>query len=582
MMQSELSKLLTTNEDKRKGILFTYFVGAIWIIGVINIVQNLYFSLTIEGTIGEEYASYNLPNFSFLILMSLIWVGHRWYPLVMRHAFMSLLVIGAIFTFEIEDLSASSLVILTIPIIMAAFLIRPIYGFVYYLGIVATYSLKLQLEGYTLLDETVVPFIGLISMIIFAVVAWLIALSLERALEESRALNRELDQRVQERTQELAQALARESAMAVRNETILTSIADGVLVFDANGRVLISNPAANRLARRDLHPFSLNEVLGSIEGKATELLRGWLGGQKPENQNNVKFEWNGRTISANVAPVILPTTTGGQVGAGQVMVLRDFTREAQLERMKDVFLGTVSHELRTPMSAIKGYVSVLLQTEKASISSDGYEYLQTIDVSIKQLLKLANELIDVSRMETGEIELYREWIDLTTIISQAIKIVQQEFASRNLKLDLKVVENLPELYLDKSRILQIMLNLLSNAYKYTKEGGATVEVMQDEQWVYVAVIDTGVGMKEADQASLFGRFFRASDRVVQQAGGTGLGLSITKGLVELHGGQLAFESQYGVGTTFKIILPKQVAEAQPQALETTDSKAMTTSNLIAA
>jgi signal transduction histidine kinase len=419
-------------------------------------------------------------------------------------------------------------------------------------------------------------------MIIFAVVAWLIALSLERALEESRALNRELDQRVQERTQELAQALARESAMAVRNETILTSIADGVLVFDANGRVLISNPAANRLARRDLHPFSLNEVLGSIEGKATELLRGWLGGQKPENQNNVKFEWNGRTISANVAPVILPTTTGGQVGAGQVMVLRDFTREAQLERMKDVFLGTVSHELRTPMSAIKGYVSVLLQTEKASISSDGYEYLQTIDVSIKQLLKLANELIDVSRMETGEIELYREWIDLTTIISQAIKIVQQEFASRNLKLDLKVVENLPELYLDKSRILQIMLNLLSNAYKYTKEGGATVEVMQDEQWVYVAVIDTGVGMKEADQASLFGRFFRASDRVVQQAGGTGLGLSITKGLVELHGGQLTFESQYGVGTTFKIILPKQVAEAQPQALETTDSKAMTTSNLIAA
>lgn len=580
MMQSELSKLLTTSEDKRKGIIFAYFVGAIWIIGVINTLQNLYLSFTIEGAIGEEYASYNLANFSFLVLMSLIWAGHRWYPLVMRHAFMSLLVVGAIFTFELEDLSAS-LVVLTIPIIMAAFLIRPIYGFVYYIGIGITYAVRLQLEGYSPLDETVVPFIGLVSMIVFAVIAWLIAMSLERALEESRALNRELDQRVQDRTQELAQALARESATAVRNQTILTSIADGVLVFDANGQVLIANPAANRLARKDLQPFSLNEVLTSIEGKATDLLRSWLAGQKPENQNNVKFEWHGRTISANVAPVILPTTTGGQVEAGQVMVLRDFTREAQLERMKDVFLGTVSHELRTPMSAIKGYVSVLLQTEKESISIDGYEYLQTIDVSIKQLLKLANELIDVSRMETGEVELYREWIDLTPIISQASKIVRQEFVSRNLNLELKLVENLPELYLDKSRILQIMLNLLSNAYKYTKEGGATVEVTQDDEWVYVAVVDTGVGMKETDQANLFGRFFRASDRVVQQAGGTGLGLSITKGLVELHGGQLTFESQYGVGTTFRIILPKKVAAPSP-VFEATNGKTMTTSNLIAA
>jgi len=167
---------------------------------------------------------------------------------------------------------------------------------------------------------------------------------------------------------------------------------------------------------------------------------------------------------------------------------------------------------------------------------------------------------------------------LAPIISQAIKIVRQEFVSRNLKLELNVVENLPELYLDKSRILQIMLNLLSNAYKYTKEGGATVEVTQDEEWVYVVVVDTGVGMKEADQANLFGRFFRASDRVVQQAGGTGLGLSITKGLVELHGGQLTFESKYGVGTTFRIALPKKPAEA----LETTGDTVAATSNLVTA
>src|SRR5262245_7464575 len=128
MMQSELGNLLITTEDKRKGIIFSYFVGAVWIIAALNALQNLYLSLTIEGLIGQEYASYNLTNFFFLLLLGLIWVGHRWYPQLMRHAFICLMVIGAIFTFEFEDLSGV-LIVLTVPIIMAAFLIRPIYGF---------------------------------------------------------------------------------------------------------------------------------------------------------------------------------------------------------------------------------------------------------------------------------------------------------------------------------------------------------------------------------------------------------------------------------------------------------------------
>lgn len=207
------------------------------------------------------------------------------------------------------------------------------------------------------------------------------------------------------------------------------------------------------------------------------------------------------------------------------------------------------------MTAIKGYVKVLMDTEKENISQPGFEHLQTIDGSIKQLLTLANELIDISRLEVGEIELYREWVDLIPIIKQAAKLVQQEFAARNLSLEVKLLDNLPLLYLDKNRVLQILLNLLSNAYKYTTQGGATLEITQTGKVVNIRVVDTGVGIKPADQANMFNRFFRATDRVVQQAGGTGLGLSITKGLTELHGGQLTFTSQYGVGTTFQIILP---------------------------
>jgi signal transduction histidine kinase len=552
-------QLSNSSEDKYKGMIFTYFVGAVWIIAAINAVQNLYLSLTIEGEVRQDYASYNPINFIFLLVLGVIWVGHRWYPQLMRHAFIVMMVLSTIFAFELTDVN-ELFVALTLPIIMAAFLVRPIYSFIYYFFIIITYALRVYLEGFSIFDEDIVPFVSLVALIAFAFVAWLIAGSLERALNESRALNRELDQRVQERTRELAEALARESATAMRNKTILESIADGVLVFDANKRVMIANPAANQLAEKSLQNLTLAEILATIEEKAGEMIRHWLWGEKPADQNNVKFEWQGRTISANIAPVVLPTSAEERTDAGHVMVLRDFTKEAELERAKSVFLGMVSHELRTPMSAIKGYVEVLLQMEKDHLSEAGYEYLQTIGVSIKQLLTLANELIDLSRMESGEIEIYREWSDLTGIIKQAVKIVQQEFTARNLSLEVKLESELPKLYLDRNRTLQILLNLLSNAYKYTRQGGATVIVSQTDDWVYVAVKDTGIGIRAADQASLFNRFFRANDKVVQKVGGTGLGLSISKGLTELHGGTLTFASQYGVGTTFTIALPKNGAE----------------------
>lgn len=554
ILKLSFDKQFNQPEDERKGVIFSYFLGAIWLISVINTLQNWYLSWTIEGTIGQEYASYNLGNFSFVVILGLMWWGHRWYPSLIRHIFILLLISGVIFFFSLLDVN-ELFVALALPIIMAAFLIRPVYSFVYYIFIIGIYALRLHLEGFSVTDENVVPFVAFIVLVVIAAVSWLIAQSLDKALAETRALNRELDQRVQDRTRQLAEALARESATAVRNTTILESIADGVLFFDADRQVMIANPAANQLARQDLHTSTLASILTTIEEKARETINTWVQGQKPADQNNVKFEWHDRTISATIAPVVLPAVDGQKVDAGNVMVLRDFTREAELERAKSLFLGMVSHELRTPMSAIKGYVKVLLDTEKGGLSQPGYEYLQTIDGSIKQLLTLANELIDLSRMESGEFELYREWVDLNTIMKQAVRMVQQEFAARNLYLEIKLADNLPQLYLDRNRMMQVLLNLLSNAYKYTAQGGAIVEVTQGEETVQIAVKDTGVGIKPADQANMFSRFFRANDQFVQKAGGTGLGMSITKNLVELHGGQLTFSSQYGSGTTFQVVLP---------------------------
>lgn len=557
--------------DKRKGMIFAYFLGITWIISALNTIQNLYLTFTLNAVDAQEYAHYNFSNIGFLIILGLVWWSHRWYPRLMRHLFVLMLAVGAIVFFDLQEFNGL-FIILTLPIIMAAFLIHPVYSFVYYLLIVIVYFIRLYSAGFSIYDEKVFPFLGLISLTIFAVVSWLIAQSLEKALAETRALNKELDQRVQDRTRELAEALERERSTAVRNTTILESIADGVLFFDAQQRVMIANPAVNQLAQQDLHLSTLTDILTTVEEKARELIKTWIMGQKPVDQNNVKFEWHDQTISATIAPVILPAMDGPAVNAGNVMVLRDFTKEAELERAKSLFLGMVSHELRTPMSAIKGYVKVLLDTEKQSLSEDGYEYLQTIDGSIKQLLTLANELIDLSRLETGEVDLYREWIDLVPIVKQAVKMVQQEFAARNLTLEVKLADNLAKLYLDRNRILQVLLNLLSNAYKYTAQGGATVAITQSDEWMAIVVKDTGVGIKPADQARMFSRFFRANDQFVQQAGGTGLGMAITKSLVELHGGQLTFTSQYGSGTTFQVILPKNGASLDEHSSETIESQ----------
>jgi signal transduction histidine kinase len=542
-------------EEQYRGVIFNYFLVTVWVLAIINTLQNLYVALFLETQPGEDYADYTWSNITFVVILGLLWWGHRFYPRLVRHIFISLMIVVPIFLFDLQDVNALFF-ILTIPILMAAFLIKPVYSFVYYIIIIALYIFRLFLEGLSVGEQTF-PFISFIGLLIFAAIAWLIAQALDRALAEARALNRELDQRVQERTQELAQALRREHTLAVRNKTILESIADGVLVFSADQQVVMANPAANRIARRNLDSLSLTDFLYTIEDKAREIIQPWLSSKKPDDITNVRFEWYDRTISASVAPVILPGSGTDHIAGGRVMVLRDFTREAELERAKDLFLGMVSHELRTPMAAIQGYVDVLLVAEKDNVSPEGYEYLKIISVSVKELLQLANELIDLSRMETGEVELYRQWVEVSDIVNGATKIVQQEFSKRNLSLAVTIEDDLPEFYVDRNRINQVLLNLLSNAYKYTNEGGATVNVTQENAWITIAIGDTGIGIKPSDQNKLFERFFRAEDRTVQKAGGTGLGLSISKGLVELHGGELAFESTYGVGTTFTVKLPLQ-------------------------
>jgi signal transduction histidine kinase/protein-S-isoprenylcysteine O-methyltransferase Ste14 len=486
-------------------------------------------------------------------------INHYWSGSVASWLFLLLLTVVVSFSDQPRELiSGRSLIFYAMSILMASVLLRP------YTSFIMAGLTSLLILGIGLTIQVVPNILAVFVFFIFALVSWLSAHSLEVTLQDLRAINRELDQRVQDRTRALAEAMEREHATAVRNKTILEAIGDGVLVTDSSNRVIIANPAASRLAQRNLENRPLREALAGIRPDALAQIEDYMVEKAEDERPNIQFEWNQRTVAANIAPVSLalpdqpaPGSPGAHTSGGNVMVLRDVTREAELDRMKTVFLGAVSHELRTPMAAIKGYVEILSDLEVDSLSETGRKYLGIIDTNVRQLLGLANDLIDVSRIEVGEIALYREWTRLEPIVEAAADTVQQEFEKQGLSLVVQIEPGLPELYLDSHRLTQVLLNLLTNAYKYTVEGGATVKVSRVNEVVQIVISDTGVGMTEEEQAHLFERFFRAGHEVVQKAGGSGLGLVIAKSLVELHGGTISAHSEYGVGTTFIINLPIQ-------------------------
>ncbi len=550
-------------DEERRGVLFNIFVAGLLILPLGMMIINVY--ELIAAPYPDAWRFFIIKSVIIVILIGLLFL-HRLYPKVVRHVFLVFCAVATVNLFDFQVLDRV-LVVLTVPVLMAAFIIGPLSSFVYGLVVNVAYGAAL-LASYLSGDwgderlTYVLNYPSMLSIFVIAFIAWLVSRSLDQALvearqraEELRVLNEELDHRVQDRTRELARALQREHTTAVRNQTILESIGDGVLVTDNYGKVILANPAVNRLAEQELETKPLREALSTVRPEVLAEIEDHMVGGTREERPNIRFEWNQRTVAANVAPIHLDLPGQPHISGGHVMVLRDVTREAELDRMKTIFLGSVSHELRTPMTAIKGYVDLLSDLEGGSLSETGRKYLGIVGVNIRQLLSLANDLIDLSRIEVGELALYAEWTELEPIVAVAVDTVRPEFEKRGLDLKVEVERDLPLLYLDRHRIAQVLLNLLTNAYKYTVEGGATVRVCHTDRTIQVEVRDTGVGMTGEEQTHLFERFFRSNNEVVQQAGGSGLGLTIAKSMVELHGGAISFSSTYNVGTVFTVSLP---------------------------
>jgi len=237
--------------------------------------------------------------------------------------------------------------------------------------------------------------------------------------------------------------------------------------------------------------------------------------------------------------------------------LEDLNQKVQeANRLKTEFVTVVTHELRSPLTSIAGYLDLLLEEEGREGAEAREAYLQIVKRNTDRLMELINDLLDLARLEAGKLELKHSPLDLAGLIQEVSGALRPQIEGKGQHLRLDLATPLPVVTGDPERLTQILLNLVSNAHKYTPQGGSiTVATRAERAEVCIAVQDTGIGLSSEEQQQLFTKFFRAQHPLVREAGGTGLGLAIARALVELHGGTLTVVSTPGQGSTFNVTLP---------------------------
>ena len=241
----------------------------------------------------------------------------------------------------------------------------------------------------------------------------------------------------------------------------------------------------------------------------------------------------------------------------QQQELIDKTTEVEeANQLKSEFLANMSHELRTPLNVIIGFSELLSDQVPGKINKEQRQCLSDIMGSSQHLLNLINEVLDLSKIESGRIRLRLADIDLTEVAESLARTMMPILAPRKQSLDIEIEEGLPPVHADKAKVRQVLLNLLSNSTKFTPDGGKLkIEAVREDNRCQVSVIDNGIGIKKEDQERIFEPFSQLNNPLIQKKEGAGLGLMIAKQIVEKHGGQIWVESEYGKGSRFTFTLP---------------------------
>jgi PAS domain S-box-containing protein len=357
---------------------------------------------------------------------------------------------------------------------------------------------------------------------------------------------------------------------------LLDSLPSGALAVDRENRILFLNRALARAVRVEAAEWEgrpLEEFLRLLDDRfdcpSTLALRlEWDPHDRSTRSREVEFREKGGDRVFYVREDSRPLRDAEGRVLGRLFVYHDMRREKEIDRMKSEFIAVASHELRTPMTSIKGSVDLILSGYAGDISTDTQELLEIAQKNCDRLIRLINDILDLAKIEAGQIKLKLEAMDLTDAVERSMLGVRSLADQNEIRLTLYRPENLPLVEVDKDRIEQVVTNLLSNAIKFSPpKGEVRVELEVADGCVQCSVADQGCGIPEDQLANVFGKFQQVANSKAK--GGTGLGLAIVQALVNEHRGKIWVESRLNAGSRFIFRLPTCDKAASPTGSSTT-------------
>jgi PAS domain S-box-containing protein len=351
-----------------------------------------------------------------------------------------------------------------------------------------------------------------------------------------------------------------------RDVAMLQSMGEGVVAIDADEQIVLINPAAIGLLGLSSDALPTNRVFHEVyqlydkDGKLDQPLtldqRPFYVAIRTGRPVNDVFAFRGIDGGKRLMNVVVAPVEVGEKVVGAIMVLRDVTKEKEIDRMKTEFISLASHQLRTPLSAIKWFTEMLIAGDAGKLQAEQLEFVSSIDESNERMIALVNGLLNISRIESGRIVVAPKLTDLRELVGGVVNDLKAMTEAKQQTLIISVHQDLPTISIDPQLIGQVYMNLLTNAVKYTPNGGEiSVFISKKADKVISQITDNGYGIPLGQQNRIFEKFFRAANTAKVETDGTGLGLYLIKAIVESSGGKIWFESKEGEGTTFWFTIP---------------------------
>jgi PAS domain S-box-containing protein len=395
--------------------------------------------------------------------------------------------------------------------------------------------------------------------------------------EQLSDYSRTLEQKVNQRTSELT--------------AIIENMVDGLVVVDPDGRVTQFNRALVRMLGLERSEIERRVFTEIFDTEVSDLVMNTSGavGEVFKAEFSLPEKRIGQAVATSIFREDVKESTNESdtneiesVYLGSVILIRDITAEKEVDRMKTDFISTVSHELRTPLTSVLGFAKLiqrkldesifpLIQTDDKKTQRAVRQVAENVEIIVSEglrLTKLINEVLDVAKMEAGKMNWNMEPLHITEVIDRAFAATSALFDQKGLEPIKDIQDELPDVVGDRDRLIQVVINLISNAVKFTDKGSVTCRVKRVDKKLVVSIIDQGMGISEVDQPKVFEKFKQVGDTLTDKPKGTGLGLPISKEIIEHHNGRIWVESEVGKGSIFSFTLP--ITVDQKSLLESTE------------